>query len=112
MSIGGRLGAELEFETSDAVRMLFGETTGCLLIEVPASQKDELFALFDRLPIQKIGKVIQETDLKIRLSVPDPLRSSVENIRLSASHPLKSSVDQSVHIPVAELVTAWNHPLA
>jgi phosphoribosylformylglycinamidine (FGAM) synthase-like enzyme len=111
MCIGGRLGAELRLETSDAVRTLFGETTGCLVIEVPAKQKDELLALFKDLPVHKIGTVIQEAYLKIRLSirssVSHPLRTSVENIRSSVPHPLRSSVE----ISVADLVRAWNHPL-
>jgi phosphoribosylformylglycinamidine synthase II len=90
MCIGGRLGAELEFESRDITRTLFGETTGCLLIEAPADKKDILSRIFKDLPIQKIGKVIQESDLKIRSSSPSPA---------------------SFDISVAELVTAWNHPL-
>jgi phosphoribosylformylglycinamidine synthase subunit PurSL len=92
MCIGGRLGAEVEFEASEASRTLFGETTGCLLIEVPAEKEQILFELFPGLPIQKIGKVTQEPKLKIRLLI-------------------RSSVIESVDVSVAELVQAWNQPL-
>ena len=102
MCIGGRLGAELELETADSVRTLFGETTGCLLVEVPADKRE---IIFKDLPIQKIGTVVQESDLKIRLSAPP----SVELIRSSVLP--KASVDKSVEISIAELVAAWNRPL-
>jgi phosphoribosylformylglycinamidine synthase subunit PurSL len=92
MCIGGRLGVELEFETSNAARTLFGETAGCLLIEVPVEKEQTLLELFHGLPIQKIGTVIQEPKLKIRSSV-------------------STSVDASIEISVAELVQAWNQPL-
>ncbi|MEW6401796.1 MAG: phosphoribosylformylglycinamidine synthase subunit PurL [Chloroflexota bacterium] len=92
MCIGGRLGAELTLNTSDPTRTLFGETTGCFLLEAPADKKEMLLRLFSNLPIQRLGKV-----------TPHPTLS----IRFSAS----SSVFQSVTQSVDELVQAWNHPL-
>ena len=86
MCIGGRLGADIEIESSDATHTLFGETTGCLLVEVPANKRDDFLALFNGVPIQKIGMVMQESKLNIRFSV-----------------------DKSVEIFVAELVRAWNN---
>jgi phosphoribosylformylglycinamidine synthase len=88
MCIGGRLGAALEFDISDVARTLFGETTGCLLVEVVEDKKDEFLALFNGLPIRRIGSVMQDPILTIRLSV-----------------------SQSVSLPIAELVHAWNQPL-
>lgn len=88
MCIGGRLGAALEFDISDVARTLFGETTGCLLVEVVEDKKDEFLALFNGLPIRRIGSVMQDPILTIRLSV-----------------------SQSVSLLVAELVHAWNQPL-
>ncbi len=88
MCIGGRLGAELTLDISDPIRALFGETTGCLLLEVPADKKDTLLNLFNDLPIQQVGTVTQEPILNIR------------SFNLAI---ITLTVDQLVH--------AWNQPL-
>ncbi len=89
MCIGGRLGATLEFDDTDAMpHVLFGETTGCLIVEIPNKRKDEFLALFNGLPLMQIGTVIEAQSLIVRLN---------NSIVLTAT--------------VDELVSAWNEPL-
>ena len=61
---------------------------------MPVEKEETLLELFKDLPIQKIGTVIQEPNLKIRL----PIRPAV----------LPTA---SVDVSIAELVRAWNNPL-
>jgi phosphoribosylformylglycinamidine (FGAM) synthase-like enzyme len=92
MCIGGRFGAELVLETSNPVRSLFGETTGCLLLEVPESKCDALFSLFKDLPIQQIGTVTREPALIIRLSGLSILTLPVDHLFLAWNGPLQPEV--------------------
>ncbi|HEX6035151.1 MAG TPA: hypothetical protein VFY83_11975, partial [Anaerolineales bacterium] len=48
---------------------LFTEVNGCLLVEVAPSHASDFEELFNNLPFQKIGVVIQEPVLNIRESV-------------------------------------------
>jgi phosphoribosylformylglycinamidine synthase len=86
MCIGGRLG--LELSADDLVRTLFGETNGCLLVEVKPENVAEFEKFFNGLPLQKIGKVLAEPRLSITTN---------NESRLSISVP--------------DLVSAWNTPL-
>jgi len=61
MCIGGRLGMEVDIETS----ALFSEVNGCLLVEVPSINTPAFEKQFANLPFIKIGKVISEPILKI-----------------------------------------------
>jgi phosphoribosylformylglycinamidine (FGAM) synthase-like enzyme len=61
MGIGGRLGMELNIETSAA----FTEVSGCLLIEVPPANSSAFEKRFTDLPFNKIGKVTADPVLKI-----------------------------------------------
>jgi len=61
MCIGGRLGMEVDIETS----ALFSEVNGCLLVEVPSINTPAFEKQFANLPFNKIGKVISEPILKI-----------------------------------------------
>ncbi len=88
MCIGGRLGLDIRLAEGDPVRSLFGETTGCLLVEV-APQKAALFEKqFTELPFTKLGCVQDEPVLSIATLL----------------HSL-------FHIPIPDLVNAWNTPL-
>lgn len=64
MCIGGRLGMELHLETDDPARTLFGETTGCLLVEVAPGAAAAFERLFAKLPSSKIGAVTEEPVFK------------------------------------------------
>jgi phosphoribosylformylglycinamidine synthase subunit PurSL len=88
MCIGGRLGLDLELSADDPVRTLFGETSGCLLVEVKPENVAEFEEFFNGLPLQKIGKVLAEPRLSITMN---------NESRLSISVP--------------DLVSAWNTPL-
>jgi phosphoribosylformylglycinamidine synthase len=88
MCIGGRLGLELNLASGDPAHTLFGETNGCLLVEVSPENAADFEAQFADLPISKIGLVIGEPALTIH------------------------SENQSLYtIPLSGLVTAWNTPI-
>jgi len=63
MCIGGRMGLSLELEGDDLPRSLFGETNGCLLVEVRPEQARQFEGLFDRLPILRIAKTLAQPNL-------------------------------------------------
>jgi phosphoribosylformylglycinamidine synthase II len=64
MCIGGRLGMKLECDLrNDPTRILFGETTGTLLVEVRKQDKGELLNIFDQLPLTRIGTTTQNQSL-------------------------------------------------
>jgi phosphoribosylformylglycinamidine synthase len=88
MCIGGRLGLELELTADDPVRTLFGETNGCLLVEVKPELVIEFEKLLNGLPRQKIGEAVAEP----RLSIVTNNKSKIS-------------------ISVSDLVSAWNTPL-
>jgi phosphoribosylformylglycinamidine synthase len=96
MCIAGRLGLELEINdivTTKVVttvgRALFGETNGCLLVEVSPRNAAAFEAKFTELPIAKIGLATSEPVLAVQQK--------------------KQSL---FTIPVADLSTAWNTPLS
>jgi phosphoribosylformylglycinamidine synthase len=63
MCIGGRLGIDVTDELS--ARDLFGETTGCLLIEVRTENVSQFEEAFKELPFRKLGKVTSAQVLKL-----------------------------------------------
>jgi len=60
MCIGGRLGAKINFETSN----IFNEVNGCLLVEVTPENKTSFEKQFANLPFNKIGEVTTKPILK------------------------------------------------
>ncbi len=65
MCIGGRLGMEINIESSS----LFTEVNGCLLVEVAPANVSAFEKQFTKLPFTKIGVVTQDPSLNIRESV-------------------------------------------
>lgn len=66
MCIGGRLGMKLETNMwDDHVRVLFGECTGTLLVEVRKQDKDKFLSLFKDLPLAWLGTVTEEKVLSM-----------------------------------------------
>ncbi len=64
MCVGGRSGMKLECNLwNDPVRVLFGEATGMLLVEVRKQDKDEFLKMFDQLPFMRIGTTTQNQNL-------------------------------------------------
>ena len=66
MCIAGRLGLTLDLETADPALTLFGETNGCLLLEVAPELEKQFESKFQSMPIQKLGTVTEESNLLIR----------------------------------------------
>jgi len=95
MCIGGRLGIELDLDTmptttdsSQVERALFGETNGCLLVEVSLEHASAFETLFDDLPLFRLGKVINEPVFTV-----------------------KHNNQSLFSLPVEQLVQAWSTPL-
>ena len=63
MCIGGRLG--LDITPPLTTRDLFGETTGCLLVEVSPASLTHFEETFKDLPHKKLGQVISDPILKL-----------------------------------------------
>jgi phosphoribosylformylglycinamidine synthase len=89
MCVGGRLGMKLESSVwDDHTRVLFGESTGTLLVEVRKQDEEKFLSLFEGLPLQSIGTV-------------------VENQKLSMSIHGSPVLD----VPLSDLLAAWNRTL-
>ena len=89
MCIGGRLGMKIESNLWDDVpRVLFGESTGSLLVEVSSSNKGEFLKMFEGLPLYWLGTVTKEQSLKVM------------------SHGFIA-----LNVPISQLVETWNTPL-
>lgn len=86
MCIGGRLGLELHAPLATPHLALFGETNGCLLVEVATNDCAVFEALLAGLPYNRLGNVTQEPFLVIHLR----------------------DEREAICLPVAELVSAWN----
>src|SRR5512138_3056988 len=66
MCIGGRLGMKLETNMwDDHVRVLFGECTGTLLVEVRKPDKEKFLSMFKDLPLAWLGTVTEEKVLSM-----------------------------------------------
>jgi len=63
MCIGGRLG--LDITPPLTTRDLFGETTGCLLVEVSPANTARFEETFKDLPLKRLGQVIADPILKL-----------------------------------------------
>lgn len=89
MCIGGRLGMKLETNVwDDHMRVLFGECTGTLLVEVRKQDKEKFLSLFEGLPLGWLGTVTEDKKLSTLVhgfSVLD--------------------------LPLSDLLTSWNTTL-
>ena len=88
MCIGGRMGLYLEVPRGDAVMELFGETNGCLLVEVPRAFKDAFEEYFEELPLRLIGSV-----------------------RPDGRFSVQCDGQVLMDLPVETLVSAWNRSM-
>ncbi len=66
MCIGGRLGMELDLSAPDSLRACFGESTGCLLVEINPEQAPSFEALFAGLQCDYLGTVTAAPQLTIK----------------------------------------------
>lgn len=85
MCIGGRLGLTMELEAEDTLRTMFGETNGCLLVEVRPGDTAAFEKLLTGLPKTRVAVVTAE-----------------------ANFILKKAGKEISFAPVDDLVTVWN----
>ena len=85
MCIGGRLGLTMELPLEDSLRALFGETNGCLLVEVKPENAAAFEALFESLPKLRIATVETEPNFVVN-----------------------KAGKEIGFVPVDDLVTVWN----
>lgn len=84
MCIGGRLGVEMKAPAAGSASLaLFGETNGCLLVEVAPDQAAAFEERFTGLPHVQLGKVIETPQLTI------------------------SAGETAIDLPLDALITAW-----
>jgi phosphoribosylformylglycinamidine synthase len=85
MCIGGRLGLTMELAADDSLRALFGETNGCLLVEVRPGDAAAFEAPFKKLP-------------KLRIATVEAKPNFVVN----------KAGKEICLVPMDDLVTVWN----
>jgi phosphoribosylformylglycinamidine synthase subunit PurSL len=66
MCIAGRLGLSIDLETANPALTLFGETNGCLLLEVSPELEKQFEGQFQSLQVQKLGAVTETNTLLIQ----------------------------------------------
>ena len=89
MRIGRRLGMKIESNMwDDAFRVLSGESTGTLLVEVRKHDKERFLSMFNDLPLESIGTVTQENKLNVFIHGFNVL-----------------------NVFISDLIAAWNTPL-
>ncbi|HTX91432.1 MAG TPA: phosphoribosylformylglycinamidine synthase subunit PurL [Anaerolineales bacterium] len=88
MCLAGRLGLSIELNSDDPVRSLFGETAGCLLVEVAPADATAFETALVGAPLVKLGTVTAEQTFSVT-SLPN----------------------SSFCIPISALHAAWNTPL-
>jgi phosphoribosylformylglycinamidine synthase subunit PurSL len=68
MAIAGRLGLTLELDHPQPALVLFGESGGCLLLEVDPAHTLDLEACFHGLPCQRVGEVQAGPAFRVQVS--------------------------------------------
>jgi phosphoribosylformylglycinamidine synthase len=86
MCIAGRLGLDIQIPQFANKLALFGETNGCLLVEVSPDDCPAFEALLTDLPYQRLGVVTQEPSLSIS----------------------QSDGQTMINLPVTTLLEAWS----
>jgi phosphoribosylformylglycinamidine synthase len=85
MCIGGRLGLAIDLAVDDPVRAMFGETNGCLLVEVQPSAAASFEQALKNLPKLRIATVLDTPTFMVN-----------------------NAGKELFLVPVDELVAAWN----
>ena len=80
MCIGGRLGAHLEIPSEDPILELYGETNGCLLVEVSRAFKDVFLEYFDELPVRQVGLVRSDGRFTVQAGDGELINQSVDEL--------------------------------
>ncbi|MHB8857408.1 MAG: phosphoribosylformylglycinamidine synthase subunit PurL [Bellilinea sp.] len=87
MCIGGRLGLDLTLEDAEPLRALFGETTGCLLVEVPQQHTATFEATMSGLPCRRLGAVTAAPRLTARCAGQVLMDLPVDTLRNAFQQP-------------------------
>lgn len=87
MCIGGRLGLDLVIPDAEPLRTLFGETAGCLLVEVPPQHAAAFEAALDGLPCRRLATVTAEARLRVRCAGQTLLDLPVSALRDAFQRP-------------------------
>jgi phosphoribosylformylglycinamidine synthase II len=80
MCIAGRLGLKLDLATEDPLRGLFGETNGCLLVEVNPKDAVDFETRFATLPVRRVATVASEPELNLATNSETRLTLSVNRL--------------------------------
>jgi len=80
MSIAGRLGLHLDLPAGQPVLELFGETNGCLLVEVSRAYKDAFEEYFEELPLRLVGTVRPDGRFTVRAEGQDVIDLAVDEL--------------------------------
>jgi phosphoribosylformylglycinamidine synthase len=80
MCIAGRLGAEVTFPAGQVCAQLFGETNGCLLVEVASGREPIFESRLAGLPQIRLGRVSGEAVLSIQQGETALLSESVARL--------------------------------
>jgi phosphoribosylformylglycinamidine synthase len=88
MCIGGRVGLELKIDRVDPIRFLFGETNGCLLVEIAPKDCHSFEQHFKDVPFQKLGTITPSEKILIY-----------------------NNATELINCPVDRLVTAWKREI-
>jgi phosphoribosylformylglycinamidine (FGAM) synthase-like enzyme len=88
MCTGGRLGLDLVVEDVEPLRALFGETTGCLLVEVSPQHTAAFEAALSGLPCRRLGAVTAAPRLTAHCAGQILLDLPVDALRNAFQRPL------------------------
>ena len=80
MCIGGRLGMDLELPSAEPLRTCFGETTSCLLVEVPQEDRAAFEKEFSNLSCRRIGRINQSGEMRIQIDGKTFIQSPLEEL--------------------------------
>jgi phosphoribosylformylglycinamidine synthase subunit PurSL len=80
MALAGRLGLLLDISGEDPLLSLFGETNGCLLVEVSRAFKDVFEETFEELPCRLIGSVRPDGRMNVQADGQTLLDLAVDDL--------------------------------
>jgi phosphoribosylformylglycinamidine synthase len=80
MCIGGRLGMQLDLPEAEPWRACFGETTGCLLVEVPEAGQSAFHRCFNGLNHVQLGRVSSGSQFNLVMGGKMLIQQPVEEL--------------------------------
>jgi len=80
MAMAGRLGLSLELKGTEVLRNLFGETGGCLVVEVKPEDQAAFETILTGYPSNRIGRVQEQPVLTVNFNQKIILELSVASM--------------------------------